>query len=382
MCCVLCWCANGIAQQPSGFLDLSVGAGHLIPIYDPFPKSSVCTSFEVRHFQTKWIGPSWRSNYHRTRLGWSAQLLDLGNPKVLGQAISIAPIAEHVKRLNDRSTLHVGMAIGLGVFTRRHDALDNPTNNVIGSRMANVSRFTLEWRKQIRPQWRMGLGLHFIHSSNAHFTVPNVGANIVGAHVSLSKNHLPPTKDHHMILLLIGYNRRWNIHAGAGYGWHEFTGTARPTDGPLFRDPTAHIQVGRVHRHRSSLYLGAQWVDCRSHRHFLLTNELVNGSELRKKTQNYIVYMGYDWFFPHFSFFVQMGYNVYHPSLNLIQTMEPDVQKGWLYRNTSSKLGYRVYLFDPIRHNSWLSPYLQVAVKTNGGTANFLETTLGFKLDR
>lgn len=366
--------------MPHGYFDMSIGGGYLTRIYDPSPTSSVCTSLEMRFFRTKIHGPTWRTHYRRTRLGWSAQLIDLGNPKILGQAIGFSPIAEHVRQIGDRGSFHIGMAIGLGVFTRRHDAIDNSTNNIIGSRIANVSRFTLEWRKQMTPQWRLGFGCHFIHSSNAHFSVPNVGANIIGAHVSLSKNNIPPFEKSHSILLLIGYNKQYNWHAGAGYGLHEFTGTARPTDGPLYKDPTAYFQFGKVHRNRSSLFVGVQWVNCKSHRHFLLHNALVDASELNKKTQNYMLYVGYDWFFPHFSFFVQMGYNVYHPSLELVQSMEPDVKKGWLYSNTASKVGYRLYLFDPIRNNM-VSPFLQLAVKTNGGTANFFETTIGVKLD-
>lgn len=378
--CLLCLTNLGRAQQPFGYVDLSIGGGYLAPIYEPFPSTTACTSVEVSFFKSNIIGPTWRDNYSRTRLGWSAQFIDLGNSKILGQAFSVAPLAEYTKRLSDQSSVHLGMAIGIGAFTRRYDPIDNPTNTVIGSRIGNVSRFSMEYYKQIHPQWRMGLGVHFIHSSNAHFAVPNVGANIIGGHISISKNHIRSDKDINVILLLVGYNRRWNIHAGAGYGLHEFNGTSRPTDGPLFKDPTAYLQMGKVHRSRSSVYAGMQWVDCRSHRYFLLHNELVHASELRKKTQNFMAYVGYDWFFPHGSFFVQMGLNLYHPSMGLIQSIEPDAKRGWFYQKTVSKLGYRLYLFDPIKTRK-ISPYFQFGVKTNGGTANFLETTVGIKID-
>jgi hypothetical protein len=66
--------------------------------------------------------------------------------------------------------------------------------------------------------------------------------------------------------------------------------------------------------------------------------------------------------------------------MGLIQSIEPDAKRGWFYQKTVSKLGYRLYLFDPIKTRK-ISPYFQFGVKTNGGTANFLETTVGIKID-
>jgi hypothetical protein len=369
-------------SQPGSHLDLRVGGGMLLPIYEPFPASSVVTSLECSMFKKKINHPSWRGVYSRARFGWTAQIMDLGNPRVLGQSLSMSPIAEIVHRINDRTSLHGRIGIGIGYFTRHYDLESNPANNVIGSRWANVSRFHLEWRKQVAQQWRLGVGVHFVHCSNAHTSVPNVGANVIGLHVTMAKNKIPPKNKDDMafILLLIGYNKRLNIHVGGGYGLHAFEGSTQPADGPLYKDPVAYAQMGIVHRHRSSLYAGLQWTQYNSYRHYLLVNELVKAKDLTKSIQNYTLYLGYDWYFPHASFFVQGGAQVYNPATEKVKALHANKDRGWLYQRTAAKIGYRLYLFDPMRKNT-VSPYLQVAVKTNGGTADFLEATLGLKVD-
>jgi hypothetical protein len=381
---ILLWGASGILaqSQPASRLDVRLGGGILLPIYEPFPASSVVTSLECSVFKKNTNFPSWRGVYSRSRFCWSAQIIDRGKPRVLGQTLSVSPIAEIVHRMNDRTSLHGRIGIGIGYFTRHYDVESNPTNNVIGAPWANVSRFHLEWRRQMNAQWRLGVGVHFIHCSNAHTSVPNIGANVIGVHMTLAKNKvLPKQKDDiAFILLLIGYNKRLNIHLGAGYGWHSFEGSAQPSDGPLYKDPVAYAQMGIVHRHRSSLYAGMQWTQYNSYKHYLLVNELVEAKDLSKSIQNYTLYLGYDWFFPHASFFVQAGAQIYNPAMEKVKTLHASKDRGWLHQHTAAKLGYRLYLFNPMRNNH-VSPYLQLAVKTNGGTADFFETTLGLKVD-
>jgi hypothetical protein len=375
LCLLGCTWAN--AQQPFGQCEFSLGAGGLIPIYDPFPKSSGVGTFTFRyHKPAKAL--SWRMAYGRTRLGWQAQAIGLGNAKVLGHGLSVAPIADMICFKHKDASLHARVAIGLGVFTKPHHLLDNPTNNVIGSRFTNVSRFELEYWRQISPLLRLGFGLHYVHASNAHFTVPNVGANIVGAHLSIMQNPLPPSKPSQQILLFIGYTKRYHLHVGAGYGLHEFQGTAQPVDGPRFADPTAHIQFGRIHRHRSSIYIGMQWTKYKSLQHYLLQHYALSASEQRSQVQHLNAHIGYDWYFSHAAFFVQSGWNVYHPAMALMQQIPSEPTRNWLYRRTASKLGYRIYLFNPYK-SRLVSPYLQFAVKTNGGTAEFFEATIGIQ---
>jgi Lipid A 3-O-deacylase (PagL) len=367
-------------SQPEPFVEMRLGAGGLVPIYSPFPSAGAVSSLECSIFKKKHIGPSWRMNYGKTHLGWSTQIINLGNSAILGQALSIAPCADHVYRINNRASINARISIGLGYFTKHYDRLDNPENNVIGSSLANVSRFHIEWRKQMTNTWRIGLGMHFIHCSNAHYSVPNVGANILGVHATFAQNKIPP-KDHSaVILILLGYTKRINLHLAGGYGLHEFEGTSRPSDGPLYKDPLMTLQLGRVHRTRSTLYTGIQWTQYNSYKHYLLINELVKTEHLQKTIQNYTWFVGYDWFFPHFAFFVQTGIHLYHPSMDLISSLEATKTKSWLYKNTASKLGYRFYFCNMMRSHS-VSPYLQMAVKTNGGTAEFFETSLGVLVD-
>jgi Lipid A 3-O-deacylase (PagL) len=373
-------CQASAQQQPGSFVDFRAGVGQLIPIYNPMPSSSAVSTLECSIFKKNVAGPNWRMVYSKSKLGWSGQVMNLGNHRVLGQSIAIMPCADRRYRVNNNNEIQTRISIGLGFFNKHYDPEKNRTNNTIGSALANVSRFQIEWLRQKRSDWRIGIGLHYIHCSNAHTSVPNVGANVFGAHISLLKNKIPPKDKMSVILLLIGYTKRWNVHLSAGYGIHEFEGTSRPTQGPLYKDPVATIQLGRVHRYRSTLFTGIQWTQYNSYKPYLLANELSSGRDLQKNVQNLTWFIGYDWFTPHVAFFIQGGIHLTHPSMGLTQSLRASKSKGWIYQNTASKLGYRFYLFNMMKSHL-ISPYFQMAVKTNGGTADFLETTLGVIVD-
>lgn len=115
-------------------------------------------------------------NYPLLGLGFAYHAL--GDPKVLGQALSLIP--NFTLRWLDRPRWKGQLLIGTGLawLTRTYHPLDNPLNNAIGSNLCNVTFFRAGLGFLPHPQWEIRLGASFTHFSNAATQLPNLGINL------------------------------------------------------------------------------------------------------------------------------------------------------------------------------------------------------------
>ncbi len=365
-------------------ISLHEHVGRLVKIHGEYPENKISTLTEL-HLGWKLKGKkNWHRSYQFPTAGISLLHAQFGNQDVLGQAIALIPSLRFEKWTNKtRWSWRAGL--GVAGFNKPFDVETNPKNLVIGSRFTNMTMFRFEMSRPFAGKFRYAIGVSFTHCSDAHIAVPNIGANLLSVHAGLSFCNQPS--------LLINQNARkakqkihdlWKPGAEFIFGLHEFQGTTRPIDGPM------HFIYGE------SVFVSHQFTSCRtfsiglnhyyytSYLDYMSSQELFpQGTNLRSKAHQVVLFTGYEWHFGKISFFVQAGVSLYNPFIEAMNKVWDLPKHGLLYSYTSNKIGYRIhFLSDAVQNKIAFDPYFHLAVKTNGGTADFLEFALGASFGR
>lgn len=124
-----------------------------------------------------------RRQYPTLGLGLSYINYDKDN---YGQGVGIFPNLSLpiMSRQNWEWTIRFGM--GLGYISKQYRPYApywDTLNNAIGARINNFSLFSSDVRYHINKHWDLQAGINFTHMSSAKFRVPNLGINLLGAHV-------------------------------------------------------------------------------------------------------------------------------------------------------------------------------------------------------
>jgi hypothetical protein len=359
-------------------IELNEHVGKLIKIHGEYPENKISSLTEI-NFSWKTQGAqTWHNAYNYPSYGFSLVHAQFGNNQVLGQSIAGIPTMRYEK-WKGKTRLALRAGFGLAWFNKPYDANDNPRNLVIGSTFTNMTMARLEMSRPLTKNMRYSVGLSFTHCSNSHIAVPNIGANIVALNVGLSfcqsPNALLPKSN---ITKSKCHRTKWNYSIHGILGMQELIGTVRPIDGPKYPVYGMGVYATNNYFKRGHISFGINYHYYPSYQDYIVSQELFpSGTNARQKAQNVVAFVGGEWVFNRFSVFVQAGINLYNPFMQKINDVWDLPKQGFLNRWTSNKLGYRYY-FKSI--DSCVQPFVHVAVKANGGTADFLETAIGIRI--
>lgn len=353
-------------------------AGRLVKIHGEYPENDISTVTEAQMMIKTRGNKPWQAAQNFPSYGLSLVHAQFGNQDILGQAIGFLPMMRYEKWMK-KSFFSFRAGLGIAWFNKPYNINENPRNLVIGSSLANISIFSLEWHKLISKHLAIKLGGSFTHCSGAHVAVPNIGANLPAITAGIAYSPVAFTE--------YGKQRKNFVeskpHGGIGLhfntGFHEFSGTIRPVDGIRYLVFGTSIYYMRAFNNKGNVSLGFNGYYYQGYRDYIHSQELYGAeSNLKNKPYSAIVYAGYEKNFRRVSFFVEAGLNIYDPVLRALNEVWDLPKHGWLHQHTANKIGYRVYLFP---QDTWyrrtIQPYLHIAVKTNGGTADFLEFAIG-----
>ena len=377
---------QGLAQsdslQATASFELRLHTGRLVKIHGEYPPNKISTYTEASVLWKCHGKKNWQSAHGYPSAGFSFIHAQFGNQDVLGQSIGAMPLLRFEKWFN-RSFVSVRTGMGIAWFNKPYDAVGNPKNLVIGSRFANMTMISAEYNYRISSHWLISGGASFMHCSGAHLTVPNIGANLPALTAGLCYDpHGVKTKAHLKKIVV----KERNTFAGIQFisGFHEFPGTIRPADGPRYQVYGVALHAGKSFRAHSKISLGFNAHYYTAYADYLHSQELLNSNSFRKKDPvNLVCYAGYEWNFGRVAFFLQGGFNLYDPVLRALNKVWDLPKHGWLHEYTAQKIGYRIYAhsqFAATPHN--FQPFIHIAVKTNGGTADFLELAVGADFQR
>jgi hypothetical protein len=352
-------------------------AGRLVKIHGEYPPNNISTVAEASVLWKCRGGKNWHGAHGYPSAGFSLVHAQFGNQDVLGQSVGAIPMLRH-EHYFSRSFISVRAGLGLAWFNKPYDAISNPANLVIGSSFANMTLFAAEYNYCAGKHWLLKTGFSFLHCSGAHMTVPNIGANLPAFTAGICYYHNHECLEKNIPREVQKTNQKF---AGLQMitGFHEFPGTVRPADGPRYIVYGLGGYAGRSFRAHQKLSVGLNAHYYTAYADYIQSQELITSNKFRRRdAMNLVSYVGYEWTYGRFAFFVQAGINLYDPALRALNEVWDLPKHGWLHQYTANKIGYRMYAQPQFGATTKLmQPYLQMAVKTNGGTADFLELAIG-----
>lgn len=364
--------------------ELSFIAGRLVKIHGEYPPNDITTVTEL-NLSWKTLGRRhWQSIYNYPIVGFSITHAQFGNQDVLGQAVGFIPTMRFSKWKNE-TQWSIRAGLGVAHFFKPYNSIDNPRNLVIGSPWANMTLAKVEMSRPLAKKFRYHIGASFMHCSNAHVDVPNIGANLLAVHLGFSYSDKPEYLNKHRDKKSIYNPSSWKAGVQSILGIHEFKGTIRPVDGPKYFVYGASAFTSKSFNAKGKLTLGLNYHYYTAYHDYALSQELFGSDDdIKKKSQNLVLFAGYEWNYGHIALFVQGGINLYDPFLHELNKVWDLPKSSFINLYTANKMGYKVYAFSQNGNAEMkqrtMNPYLSMAVKTNGGTADFLEFGIGTEI--
>lgn len=347
--------------------------GDLIRIHGEYPENGLSDMAELLvSFQTRGRR-SWHEKHRYPAVGLSGAFIRFGNDAVLGHAIGLLP---HARFSLGKGPFSLRLGMGAAWFSRPYDIVDNPGNLVIGTRVANYSQVWCGGIFPLSGRLRLTTGISLTHCSNFHLSVPNIGANIVALNAGISwtrsvegLSRFAPSETARAA------HRNWRPGIQLVFGLQAFQGTVRPTGGPRYPVYGLSLYMRRETTRLDAVAFGLTYHYYTAYHDYTLSQQLDNADGDRY-ARNVVVFAQYEWMFGHFGVMLQGGINVLAPFYRSYAKTWDLPSSGWLNIWTANKIAYR-YHFHLRPAGQDRSLFAGIAIKANGGTADFLEMQLG-----
>lgn len=348
-------------------------AGNMLDIYPGMPKHDLQkSSFGV----LRWGGMNpYRELYGYPEQGLMLSFHDLGNQDVLGYATGLQYQLSFNKYFTRRWRGFSRLNIGAVHVSKPYHYIDNPDNNVFGSRFSALITASAGIRYKFI-QSAITLQASYWHSSNAHTVLPNVGMNT--PMVMLGFERFFWLED---IGVMDTTHRPFSLPAqfGAiirfGYGLNEAGGTVRPTNGDQYNKYLVSAGVSYRYKtiHRLSLTLEGYHDQT-----YALWNETMQWNQDRPflGSSALMLMLGHEYIYGNIGLVIQGGVNIYNPTLGrLIGEVEQPTFSNKMKRYVPGRFALRYYITKDEHYFS--NFFVQIAVKSNTGQADFMEIGLG-----
>ena len=119
----------------------------------------------------------WQRKLNYPEIGGALFMARFGDNEIFGNAIAIIPYGKFWLKRSSVVDWYFRVGFGLGYISKPFDYVDNPTNNVIGSKINNCTQFSTGVDFKVNKELTLFTGLNFTHFSNASFQTPNLGIN-------------------------------------------------------------------------------------------------------------------------------------------------------------------------------------------------------------
>lgn len=355
-----------------------LGAGQMLPIYPHFPETDHHRSLAFSWMMSK---PSpWNDRWHNPETGVLISYHDFGNDSILGTGLGLQYQMKLKQRLEKHFYLTQFFRFG-GIYSNKaYHYIENTANIVSGSHYSFLIFAGLGFEFKVSDHFGFSLGGGMWHSSNGHTALPNVGVNTPMALFSASYTYPKRMqKRNHSYLPIDSLMQGLRPSFMFAIGTNENGSTIRPTNGEQYRKYLMAIGLQKRYRSifRTSLSIEAYYDE--AYRFWVESEELDSdeGSFLHASTL--MLLFGHEFIYQRFGFILQGGLNIYNPTLDfLIRSNNSSGTVDWIKRYVPGRVAMRYYFLHPWKHQK--SPFVQVAIKSNLGQADYLEFGLGINL--
>lgn len=303
----------------------------------------------------------WKQLYNHPILGISLVHARFGDAQIFGEAYGLLPLIEW-KKSKRKVTIHKRIGLGISYLNTPYHAITNPTNNVIGAKINNITMFMFGISKRIRQQWDIMGSLSLTHFSNGRTSVPNLGINLLALGINVryngEKNCLLQYKEAYHPTVAEVVKRPWRLNVNVLAGTTE----SKIANGPNFPIYSLAAYWSKRVDLKKQLLIGFEGVYYGDVYTYIINNVTYTEKERMRAMKAY-PFIGYEYFINHVSVSAHLGYYVYNPFFS----------RGRL----PLKLGLQYYLhspYKPAKHQFWVGLYM----KTHLGNADYLGLGVGY----
>lgn len=369
--------SDSITEKSATVVDFYLHSGKIIKNYPHLPNSGATISPEIYFGYIANGSKAWHSHFRYPQVGLSLIYTDFGNRQVFGQNISFLPniTFRHGNIYKFYTESRIGF--GLAFFNKHYDLIKNPDNLYIGSTITNISFASFNAVRFVSSKIAIKAGISFLHFSNGHYQLPNIGMNIPGFNIGLKyiPNGFPVkfiNKKIEQFENKILYNMR------LGFAVHEFGYATYPTGGAKYPVYMATLYASKRITAVNNLQLGLFLNYYTSFHDFIVTQEIFTSDQHVKSTVA-SVFLGHEFLAGHFGFVAEAGINIYNPFHRKFVRLyyEKPEFTSILKTLSSNKLGIQYYPFSPeksSKHKFYIGAY----IKANLGQADFVEYGAGY----
>ncbi len=242
------------------------------------------------------------------------------------------------------SNLKLVTGFGLGYATKSYDAITNPNNHAIGSKLLASAYLKLQFFQLLKKErLRINTGISLIHFSNIAFKNPNLGINTVN--LNLGFNYLlepikfQPQQEktaineldkkiHFNLILRGGYNESLEIDSG------------------LFPFYTVTFYANKTITKFSDITFGTDYFKSEFLKNHIKNKNLEEGTSYNENDYARVgVFVGHELIQNNFSFVSQIGYTVYYPFPYVSRVYERFGLKYKLGKHLFSEVTMKINLF-------------------------------------
>ncbi len=360
--------------------------GKNIEIYEDFPHSNLRSNYVLNlSLLNMDTSKHWVKFYKFPTVGLSFSYSNLGNMEIFKNEFSIIPFIILKTSRNQRKSFDFKIGLGASYFNHPYHNENNPDNKVIGSNFTWAFQLFLYKKFLVTNKVNLKFGIGFLHSSNAHTTIPNYGMN--SAMISLAAQFPTRTYDPDFALkydnISIKKKNHYFIQVRFGHGWHELGGTFVPVGTKDYSINSYSLSGGIIFKRQFKMSLGLTYRFYNSFHDFIVRHRSNNrtglGENPRTEASNVFIFIGTEFLIGHIGMDLAFGYNLHKPFYDEFNSRW-EFNEGFKYfRNKYlvTRFGLKYYLISNERmprHNVYLGSH----INANFGKADFMEISFGY----
>ncbi len=227
---------------------------HTTKFTSPIPELS--SSVDVNFIWQTYGKKDWHQRRNFPVIGVGVSYIDYGSNLVYGKCVGVYPNLQIplIRGKNLEWTFRFGD--GLGYVTKVHQTgYPVDTQNVaVSTHLNDFACFMTDLRWHVDDHWQLQLGANFTHISNAGYYQPNLGVNMVGAHIGVQ--YFPTTsRPKQIVRELPQLKNRWLLQFRASISYKE----ARAEGNPIRASYFAAGYLSRRWKSKNKLYVGMDY---------------------------------------------------------------------------------------------------------------------------
>ncbi len=367
MACVVLPCSAQDATQDttppwSGFgMEANLILGKVYKHEPKFtlPIPALTTGLDIDLVTHTYGKKEWQQRRHYPTIGIAFAYINYGIDSIYGRCFGLYPniILPIVSGKKLEWTIRMGD--GIGYVTRRYQRTSpvDTINVAIGSHINDFAMVMTDLQYHINPHWDVQTGVNITHISDASFHKPNLGINMVGAHLGIRYSPVS-SQPMHIVRKLTPLKNRWLVQGRFSMAYI----SSYTHGGPLYPVYIASGYVSRRWWSKNKVFAGLDYAYYQSIYAYLRNNGLDPGREAANSYKT-AVFAGNEFLLGRISVVLQVGYYLQQSAIKIEPVYE--------------KIGGHYY-FVQKEHGILKECFLSAMLKTHETVAEFGELGIGF----